>query len=71
MSLTDNLLNLFRVDAQARGLRSRLETAQRYLAAQTRQVQEIEQLRDELESRRYSHNAQMRSTKTPLLNPKK
>ena len=51
MILTDNLVNLFRIDAQFRGLRSRLESAERYLAAQTRQVEELKQQREELEAR--------------------
>ncbi len=52
MSLTENLLALFRVDSQARGLRGRLESAERYLAAQTRQVEDLERQREEMEARR-------------------
>ena len=52
MSLTEDLLNLFRVDAQARGLRKRLESAQRYRDAQAQRVQELEQQRDELKGRK-------------------
>ena len=52
MSLTKDLLNLFRVDAQARGLRNRLETAERYRDTQARRVQELEQQRHELEARK-------------------
>ncbi len=64
MSLTDNLLQLFRVDKQARGLRGRLDSAQRYLAAQNRQLEVIEQQRLELESRRRQIQARIHNSET-------
>jgi len=51
MSLTDDLVNLFQIDAQVRGLRRRLDSAERYLAAQTRQGDELGTQRQELEVR--------------------
>lgn len=44
MTVTSQLLQLFRVDQQLRGLRSRLETAERFLAQQQRQLKELETL---------------------------
>ena len=43
MTVTSQLLELFRVDKQLRGLRSRLETAERFLNTQQRQLDELEQ----------------------------
>ena len=51
MSLTENLVNLFPLDAQVRGLRKRLESAERYFSGQSRHVEELETQRRELETR--------------------
>jgi predicted nucleic acid-binding Zn-ribbon protein len=51
MSLTENLVSLFRIDAQVRGLRRRLESAERYLAAQNRRVDDLAAQRQELDAR--------------------
>ena len=52
MSLTEDLISLFHIDANVRGLRSRLETAQRYLNAQDRLLAELGQQQEECEVRR-------------------
>lgn len=52
MALMDDLSRLMNVDRQVRGLRSRLESAQRYFDAQTRQLQEVEARLEELGTRR-------------------
>ncbi|MHC5023949.1 MAG: zinc ribbon domain-containing protein [Planctomycetota bacterium] len=52
MSLMDSLLHLHRVDAQVRGLRSRLESAERYLKVQERQLSDVHGQRDELVARK-------------------
>lgn len=58
-SFIASLLNLFRVDAQVRGLRSRLDTAQHYLAAQEKQLRELQQQHEELAARRRQTQAKV------------
>ena len=52
MTLTEDLLTLFRLDRQVRGLRSRLASAERYLQAQDRQIDELGAQQEELAHRR-------------------
>lgn len=48
MSVTKHLLDLFRVDKQLRGLRHRLEAAERFLSQQSAQLTELERLKADL-----------------------
>ncbi len=52
MSLHSNLISLFQIDRQVRGLRTRLESAQRYLQSQDRLLTELREQRNEHEARR-------------------
>src|SRR5262245_24822374 len=52
MALVEGLLNLHRVDSQVRGLRARLSQAQRYLAAQDKQLGDLMRQHEELQHRR-------------------
>ncbi len=51
MSETAKLLALFRVESQLRGLRSRLDQADRFLQAQLRQHQDLEDRASEIETK--------------------
>ncbi len=61
MSVTEKLLRLYKVDRQLRGLRSRINQAQRYVDAQDRQLNEIADKRASLES-------QLRQTEASIKN---
>lgn len=52
MTLTTDLLSLFHIDSQVRGLRSRLDSARRYLDNQDRILNELRQQCEEVELRR-------------------
>ncbi len=52
MTLMESMIALFRVDAQARALRHRVDSAQRYFNAQTRQLNELKAEQEELLSRK-------------------
>ncbi len=52
MSLTEDLISLFHIDSNVRGLRRRLESAQRYLDAQDRLLADLFQQHEECEVRR-------------------
>lgn len=57
MAVIESLLNLFRVDTQVRGLRSRLTAAERYLAGQDKQLSDLARQHQELQNRRKQHQA--------------
>lgn len=59
MALIDGLLNLFRVETQVRALRSRLETAQRYLQTQNRLLAELASQIEETGSRQRQAKASL------------
>ena len=59
MSLIDKLLSLFQIDGQVRGLRRRLDGAERYLAGQTRLAESLETRRRELQARQLEIQARI------------
>ena len=66
MPLMDDLLNLFQVDSQVRGLRSRLVSAERYLAGQQTKLDVVLQQSAELETRIRQLKAKIANTETEI-----
>jgi predicted nucleic acid-binding Zn-ribbon protein len=59
MGLVDSLLNLYRVDVQVRGLRSRLNAAERHLSIQSKHLSDLQHQQQELQTRRRHLQAQI------------
>ena len=66
MTLADSLLNLHRVDSQVRGLRGRLTQAERYLAAQEKQLGDLLKQHQELQQRRKQFQANLANSEVEL-----
>ena len=64
MTLNENLLCLFRVEQQVRGLRGRLASAERYLQAQDSKLEELKIQQEELEQRRRQLQATIANVET-------
>ena len=64
MPLIDNLLTLYNVDRQVRGLRGRVESAQIYLDLQTKQLREIELERSENDQQRRQRKSNIANIET-------
>ncbi|MHC5113540.1 MAG: zinc ribbon domain-containing protein [Planctomycetota bacterium] len=64
MSLTERLINLYRVDQQLRGLQTRLDAAQRYFDAQNNQLGLVRERLEELRTRKKHHQARIGNLET-------
>ncbi|MFK7959827.1 MAG: zinc ribbon domain-containing protein [Phycisphaerales bacterium] len=64
MPLMDSLLKLHRVDAQVRGLRSRLDSSERYLRQQQTQLDQLTGRLEELTTRRKQMQARISAFET-------
>jgi len=64
MTLTERLINLYRVDQQLRGLQTRLDAAQRYFDAQQNQLADVRGLLAELRTRKKHHQARIGNLET-------
>lgn len=57
MSLTDDLISLYRVDSQLRGLRSRVESAKELLEIRNRKLGDVKAIHDETSARQRQSQA--------------
>lgn len=64
MTQMDSLLHLNQVESQVRGLRSRLDSAQRYLDTQTQLLADLNQTLQELETRKLHIRATIANSET-------
>jgi len=64
MTLNENLLSLFRVEQQVRGLRNRLTSAERYLGTQDQKLEDLKTQQEELEQRRLQVKATIANLET-------
>ena len=64
MTLIEDLLELFQVERRLRSLRSRVDSAETYLAVQTRQMHLLQERRDELELRKRQRQAHAANLET-------
>ncbi|MDP7069917.1 MAG: hypothetical protein QF561_01040 [Phycisphaerales bacterium] len=64
MTLIEDLLELFHVERRLRSLRSRVDSAETYLAVQTRQMLTLQERRDELETRKRQRKAHAANLET-------
>ena len=64
MTLIENLLALFQVDRRLRSLRARVESAETYVGIQQRQLQTLQDRRDELLTRKRQRQAHIGNLET-------
>lgn len=64
MSVTEKLLRLYKVDRQLRSLRSRINQAKRYVDAQDRQLADLAQKRESLQSQLRQLEASVKNSET-------
>ena len=57
MTLIEDLLTLYRVERQLRGLRSRVDSAEIYLRVQQRQLNTLQERQEELETHKRQRQA--------------
>ncbi len=64
MTLIEDLLELFHVERRLRSLRSRVDSAETYLAVQTRQMHSLQERHDELDLRKRQRQAHAANLET-------
>ena len=66
MTVTSQLYGLFLTDTQIRGLRSRLDQAERFLKAQSNQLEQIETTRDATKAQQRQLQASMKNNEVEV-----